>query len=113
MIRDIVETMIKTQDRTSVVNLARKYWNEYQNLSTLEKSVAIGCNNKQTTGIDLTNLDTTAVAQNDFYQYACGGWMAKNPLTPEFSRYGSFDKVREQNQEQLDELIGTIAAKKA
>ena len=74
--------------------------------------MAIGCNNKQTTGIDLTNLDTTAVAQNDFYQYACGGWMAKNPLTPEFSRYGSFDKVREQNQEQLNELIGTIAAKK-
>ena len=73
--------------------------------------MAIGCSKKQTTGIDLTNLDTTAVAQNDFYQYACGGWMAKNPLTPEFSRYGSFDKVREKNQEQLNELIGTIAAK--
>ena len=72
--------------------------------------MAIGCNKKQTTGIDLTNLDTTAVAQNDFYKYACGGWMAKNPLTPEFSRYGSFDAVREQNQKQLNDLIGSIAA---
>ena len=72
--------------------------------------MAIGCTKQQTTGIDLTNLDTTAVAQNDFYQYACGGWMQKNPLTPEFSRYGSFDVVREANKKQLNELIGGIAA---
>ena len=45
---------------------------------------------QQTTGIDLANLDTTAVPQNDFYQFACGGWMAANPLTPEYSRFGSF-----------------------
>ena len=73
--------------------------------------MAMGCTKQQTTGIDLTNLDTTAVAQNDFYQYACGGWMEKNPLTAEFSRYGSFDVVREANQKQLNELIGEIAAK--
>ena len=52
------------------------------------------CTNKQqTTGIPLENLDTTALPQNDFYQYACGGWMANNPLTPEYSRFGSFDKL--------------------
>ena len=73
--------------------------------------MAIGCSKQQTTGIDLTNLDTTAVAQNDFYQYACGGWMEKNPLTGEFSRYGSFDVVREANKKQLNDLIGEIAAK--
>ena len=33
-------------------------------------------------GIKPENLDTTAVAGNDFYQYACGGWMATHPLTP-------------------------------
>ena len=73
--------------------------------------MAIGCTKKQSTGIDLTNLDTTAVAQNDFYQYACGGWMEKNPLTAEFSRFGSFDVVSEANKKQLNELIGGIAAK--
>ena len=73
--------------------------------------MAIGCSKQQqTTGLDLTNLDTTAVAQNDFYQYACGGWMEKNPLTAEFSRYGSFDVVREANKKQLNELISEIAA---
>ena len=67
---------------------------------------------QQTTGISLDNLDTTAVPQNDFYQFACGGWMEKNPLTPEYSRFGSFDKLGLQNLEQVNGLIQEIAAKK-
>ena len=70
------------------------------------------CTNKQqTTGIPLDNLDTTAVPQNDFYQYACGGWMANNPLTPEYSRFGSFDKLALNNLEQVNGLIQEIAQK--
>ena len=68
------------------------------------------CTNKQqTTGIDPANLDTTAVAQDDFYQFACGGWMANNPLTPEYSRFGSFDKLGLNNLEQVNGLIQEIA----
>ena len=67
---------------------------------------------KQTTGIPLSNLDTTAVPQNDFYQYACGGWMEANPLTPEYSRFGSFDKLALNNLEQVNGLIQEIAAEK-
>ena len=67
---------------------------------------------QQTTGIDLANLDTTAVPQTDFYQFACGGWMAANPLTPEYSRFGSFDKLGLNNLEQVNGLIQEIAAKK-
>ena len=66
---------------------------------------------EQTTGIHLENLDTTAVAQNDFYQFACGGWMANNPLTPEYSRFGSFDKLGLNNLEQVNGLIKEIAEK--
>ena len=69
-------------------------------------------NAEQTTGIDLANLDTTAIPQNDFYQFACGGWMANNPLTPEYSRFGSFDKLGLQNLEQVNGLIQEIAAEK-
>ena len=70
------------------------------------------CNKpKDTTGINLKNLDTTAVAGNDFYQYACGGWMKSNPLTGEYSRFGSFDKLRENNLKQLKELVTGIASK--
>ena len=69
------------------------------------------CTKQQTTGIDLANLDMTAAPQCDFYQFACGGWMANNPLTPEYSRFGSFDKLGLQNLEQVNGLIKDIAAK--
>ena len=65
-----------------------------------------------TSGIDLSNMDTTANPVDDFYQYACGGWMKNNPLTGEYSRYGAFDKLAEQNRQQLKELIEEIATAK-
>ena len=65
----------------------------------------------QTTGIPLSNLDTTAVPQNDFYQFACGGWMQNNPLPDEYSRFGSFDKLGLTNLEQVNSLIQELGSK--
>ena len=83
-------------------------------MPVLALAVAAGCDSKKeavmTSGIDLTNLDTTAVQGADFYQYACGGWMKKHPLTNEYSRFGSFDMLAENNREQLKGLIVEIAA---
>ena len=70
----------------------------------------VSCNKPLTTGIHPENLDTTAIPQNDFYQYACGGWMASHPLTPEYSRFGSFDELGLRNLEQVNGLITDIAA---
>lgn len=75
-----------------------------------------GCNSKKeavlTSGIDLANLDTTALPGTNFYQYACGGWINNHPLTDEYSRFGSFDMLSENNREQLKGLIAELAAKK-
>ena len=72
----------------------------------------IACSKQQqTTGINPSNLDTTAVPQNDFYQYACGGWMVNNPLPDEYSRFGSFDKLALTNVERVNGLIEEIANK--
>lgn len=74
--------------------------------------MTISCHNtKLSSGIDLSNLDTTALPGKDFYQYACGGWMKNHPLTGEYSRFGSFDQLRETNILQLNELITGIASK--
>lgn len=66
---------------------------------------------EQSTGIYLSNLDTTANPGADFYQFACGGWMANNPLTDEYASYGSFDVLTETNKEQIKGLVEELAAK--
>ena len=74
--------------------------------------IATGCNKKTelTSGIDLNNLDTTASPVDDFYQYACGGWMKNNPLDAEHSRYGAFDVLAENAQENLRGIIDSVSA---
>lgn len=63
-------------------------------------------------GIDLANLDTTFLPGTDFYEFATHGWQVANPLTAEYSRYGSFDVLQENNNKQLRELIDSVAAQK-
>lgn len=60
-------------------------------------------------GIDLKNLNPAVAPGEDFYEYACGGWIKAHPLKGEFSRYGTFDMLREQAREQLKDLITGLA----
>ncbi len=62
-------------------------------------------------GIDLANLDDSVACGVDFYEYATGGWQKANPLKPEYSRFGSFDQLQENNTEQLKGIIEEVAAK--
>ena len=75
--------------------------------------IATGCQHapeKQlTSGVNLDNLDITARLQDDFYQYACGGWMKNNPLDAEHSRYGAFDVLAENAQKDLRDIINTVS----
>ncbi|MEG1905625.1 MAG: M13 family metallopeptidase [Bacteroidales bacterium] len=63
-------------------------------------------------GIDQANLDTTVRPGDDFYDYATGGWQKANPLKPEYARFGSFDQLRENNREQLRQLVTDLGKEK-
>ena len=63
--------------------------------------------------IDINNFDEAIDKKADFYQWATGGWQKNNPLKPEFSRYGSFDVLRENNEVRINELFSEMTEAKA
>ena len=73
-------------------------------------SMSVACVNQaqQTSGVDLSNLDTSARPADDFYQYACGGWMESNPLPAAYARYGSFDVLAEENNKRINGILDEL-----
>lgn len=56
-------------------------------------------------GVDRANLNPDVKPGEDFYEYACGGWMKAHPLSDEYSRYGTFDELGEMNRQQVRDLV--------
>src|SRR5579859_2715310 len=51
------------------------------------------------------DLDTTCKACDSFFQYANGGWIAKNPIQPAYPSWGRFNQLQEKNQEVLHKIL--------
>ena len=60
-------------------------------------------------GFDPAALDRSADACQDFYQFACGGWLEANPLPPEEPSYGRFKELADRNRETLREILEAAA----
>ena len=68
----------------------------------------MGCQNKPTNStpvLDPSNMDTSVTPNESFYQYATGGWQAKNPLKPEYSSYNMFNVLNDNNEIRINELF--------
>ena len=64
-------------------------------------------------GFDLSDLDTTCKACDNFFQYANGGWIARNPIQPAYPSWGRFNALQEHNQEVLRKILEAAAASKS
>lgn len=73
------------------------------------------CDNQpaKTPAIDPANFDLAAAPETDFYQYATGGWQERNPLKPEYARYGAFDMIGENNQIRINDLFKEMSKQTA
>src|SRR5438094_7123275 len=64
-------------------------------------------------GIDESALDRAIDPCDDFYTFACGGWMKRTPIPadkPAWHR--SFDEIDERNQTALRKILDGLAAAK-
>ncbi|PIX32580.1 MAG: peptidase M13 [Bacteroidetes bacterium CG_4_8_14_3_um_filter_31_14] len=82
---------------SSVVALITACSNESTNNSEV--------NNMTVKSINPANLDTTVAPGSDFYMYANGNWLKNNPIKEEYSVFGSFHKLDEDNTNMLKELF--------
>ncbi len=66
------------------------------------------CSTNPEKAIDLSNLDTSVNPAEDFDNYANGGWKEKNPIPDDKSRFGTFDKLRDEAEVQVKTLFEEI-----
>jgi putative endopeptidase len=60
-------------------------------------------------GLNLSYVDTTVRPQDDFFKYVNGGWIAKTNIPADQGRWGSFNELREYNNDVVLKVLKKAA----
>lgn len=63
---------------------------------------------KNSWGFDTRDMDTSIRPQDDFYHYANGGWMKRNPVPPHESQWGAFMMLRYDTEKKLHAIVAKL-----
>jgi len=69
-----------------------------------------GAQTSETLKFDIEAVDKSADACSDFYQYACGGWLKRNPIPADRSYWSVFQQMREINQKRVSAILQRAAS---
>ena len=72
-------------------------------------ALAFTTDNKDPKYIDPANMDLSVKPGDNFYLYANGGWLKKNPIPASKTRWGSFDVLRDESTQRLRTLLEDAA----
>lgn len=77
---------------------------------TAENNAVVQTQTGLSSGIELANMDTSVVPQQDFFHYVNGSWMEKTEIPGDKARWGSFDELRENAEKQVLAIVQQLAA---
>lgn len=63
--------------------------------------------------IDVSYMNKKIKAQDDFFMYSNGTWVANNPVPPSESRWGSFNELELNNKEKLTQILENFKKEKS
>ena len=104
----------------SPLGLAAQSADSRQNIETIsaESSAGGGCyaagvaDEQSGHGFDLANLDRSVSPCDDFFQFADGGWVKSHAIPAAYPSWGTFNKLREDNENVLRGILDKAAADK-
>jgi len=77
---------------------------------TAEQTKASAVAAEQQAGFALKNFDKSVAPQQDFFRFVNGNWVSDTEIPADKVRWGSFDELRENAEQQVLEIIRELAA---